>query len=91
MSDPTTIRRLYGRRTGHKLRAGQTALTERLLPELSVPGEGPLDAPALFGDDRPLELEIGFGRGEHLAGRPRCAPIAASSAANPSSTASSDC
>ena len=67
MSDPTTIRRLYGRRTGHKLRAGQAALVERLLPQISVPPEGPLDANALFGDDRPLELEIGFGRGEHLA------------------------
>ena len=69
MSDPTTIRRLYGRRTGHKLRAGQAALVDRLLPQISVPGEGPLDAPALFGDDRALELEIGFGRGEHLAGQ----------------------
>ena len=67
MSDPTTIRRLYGRRTGHKLRAGQAELTERLLPQLAVPADGPLDASALFGDDRPLELEIGFGRGEHLA------------------------
>ena len=69
MSDPITIRRLYGRRTGHKLRAGQAALTERLLPALAVPAEGPLSAPALFGDDRSIELEIGFGRGEHLAGQ----------------------
>ena len=67
MSDPTTIRRLYGRRTGHKLRAGQAALVDRLLPQISVAPEGPLDARTLFGDDRPLELEIGFGRGEHLA------------------------
>jgi tRNA (guanine-N7-)-methyltransferase len=67
MSDPTTIRRLYGRRTGHKLRAGQAALVERLLPQISVAPDGPLDAKALFGEDRPLELEIGFGRGEHLA------------------------
>jgi len=74
MSDPTTIRRLYGRRTGHKLRAGQAALTDRLLPELAVPAKGPLDAPALFGDDRPLELEIGFGRGEHLAGQAQMRP-----------------
>jgi len=67
MSDPTTIRRLYGRRTGHKLRAGQAALVDRLLPQISVARDDPLDAKALFGDDRPLELEIGFGRGEHLA------------------------
>src|SRR5512139_192111 len=65
MSDPTTIRRLYGRRSGHKLRKGQEALLEELLPRVSVP-EGPLSATALFGDDRPLELEIGFGSGEHL-------------------------
>jgi tRNA (guanine-N7-)-methyltransferase len=74
MSDPTTIRRLYGRRTGHKLRVGQAALVERLLPEIAVPSEGPLDAPTLFGDDRPLELEIGFGRGEHLAGQAQMRP-----------------
>ncbi|MFW2831346.1 tRNA (guanine(46)-N(7))-methyltransferase TrmB [Sphingomonas sp. ID0503] len=69
MNDPLSIRRLYGRRQGHKLRAGQAALVEDLLPRISVPDEGPLDAARLFGDDRPLELEIGFGRGEHLAGQ----------------------
>jgi tRNA (guanine-N7-)-methyltransferase len=61
------MRRLYGRRTGHKLRSGQAALVESLLPQLTVPAIGPLGAPALFGDDRPLWLEIGFGRGEHMA------------------------
>jgi len=67
MNDPTTIRRLYGRRQGHKLRAGQAALVEELLPEVAVPEAGQLDARVLFGDDRPLEFEIGFGAGEHLA------------------------
>jgi tRNA (guanine-N7-)-methyltransferase len=67
MSDPTTIRRLYGRRTGHKLRAGQAGLVEHRLPVLSVDLAQPIDSPTLFGDDRPLALEIGFGRGEHLA------------------------
>ena len=67
MTDPLSNRRLYGRRQGHKLRAGQEALVEDLLPTIDVPAEGPLEAAALFGDDRPLELEIGFGRGEHLA------------------------
>jgi tRNA (guanine-N7-)-methyltransferase len=67
MNDPTTIRRLYGRRQGHRLRAGQSALVDALLPQLEIPTEGPLDAVALFGDARPLELEIGFGKGEHLA------------------------
>src|ERR671921_837388 len=31
MGDPTTLRRLYGRRSGHKLRAGQAQLVEALL------------------------------------------------------------
>lgn len=69
MNDPTTIRRLYGRRQGHKLRLGQSALVEELLPSISVPEAGPLDAPTLFGDNRPLQVEIGFGAGEHLAGQ----------------------
>jgi tRNA (guanine-N7-)-methyltransferase len=73
LNDPTTINRLYGRRAGHKLREGQAALVEDLLPRVSVPG-GPLDARALFGDDRPLELEIGFGAGEHLAAQAAMRP-----------------
>lgn len=68
MSDPTTINRLYGRRSGHKLRIGQSALVEDLLPQVDVP-DGPLSAQILFGDDRPLHFEIGFGAGEHLAGQ----------------------
>jgi tRNA (guanine-N7-)-methyltransferase len=74
MTDPLTIRRLYGRRQGHVLRAGQAALVEDLLPTLSVPDEGPLDAAALFGADRPLALEIGFGKGEHLGQQAAWAP-----------------
>ena len=69
MTDPMTTRRLYGRRQGHKLRLGQADLVERLLPEISVPETGALDAATLFGSDRPLEVEIGFGAGEHLAGQ----------------------
>jgi tRNA (guanine-N7-)-methyltransferase len=71
--DPASIRRLYGRRTGHKLRIGQAALVENLLPQLAVP-EGPLDSRLLFGDDRPLWLEIGFGRGEHMAAQAEANP-----------------
>lgn len=74
MSDPTTIRRLYGRRQGHKLRLGQSALVEELLPQVSVPETGALDSPTLFGDARPLEFEIGFGGGEHLAGQAAMRP-----------------
>jgi tRNA (guanine-N7-)-methyltransferase len=69
MNDPTTIRRLYGRSKGRPLRVGQSDLVETLLPALSVPDDGPLDAAALFGADRPLHFEIGFGGGEHLAYR----------------------
>ena len=67
--DPSTINRLYGRSTGHKLRAQQAALVETLLPRLAVPAEGEITAQRLFGDDRPLHFEIGFGSGEHLAFR----------------------
>ncbi|WP_298673869.1 tRNA (guanosine(46)-N7)-methyltransferase TrmB [uncultured Sphingomonas sp.] len=74
MNDPTTIRRLYGRRQGHALRAGQAALVEDLLPHVSVPETGALTAETLFGDDRPLQVEIGFGAGEHLAGQASAAP-----------------
>jgi tRNA (guanine-N7-)-methyltransferase len=69
VNDPSTIRRLYGRRSGHKLRGGQEALLERLLPAVSVQEEGPVTSEALFGDSRPLHFEIGFGSGEHLAYR----------------------
>ena len=74
MIDPATHRQLYGRSQGHKLRAGQAALVEDLLPRVSVPDSGPLDAARLFGEDRPLELEIGFGAGEHLAGQAALRP-----------------
>jgi tRNA (guanine-N7-)-methyltransferase len=68
VSDPVTIGRLYGRRAGHKLRDAQSALVEDTLADLTVP-DGPLDAAAVFGSARALELEIGFGAGEHLAGQ----------------------
>ena len=67
--DPTTLNRLYGRSSGHKLRQGQQELIDRLLPVLAVPGKGEISSRLLFGDDRPLHLEIGFGAGEHLAFR----------------------
>jgi tRNA (guanine-N7-)-methyltransferase len=67
--DPLTLNRLYGRSSGHKLRPGQQALVDTLLPKVSVPGDGAITARLLFGDDRPLHLEIGFGSGEHLLDR----------------------
>lgn len=74
MDEPQKFRRLYGRAKGHKLRAGQAALVEEMLPRVAVPETGPLTAEALFGDARPLELEIGFGAGEHLAGQAAARP-----------------
>ena len=71
--DPTTLNRLYGRQSGHKLRLGQQELVDRLLPAISVPEQGEVTAEGLFGPsafgDRPLHFEIGFGSGEHLAYR----------------------
>jgi tRNA (guanine-N7-)-methyltransferase len=67
--DPTTLNRLYGRSMGHKLRPAQQQLIDKLLPAIAVPAEGEITSQRLFGDDRPLHLEIGFGSGEHLAVR----------------------
>ena len=67
--DPTTLNRLYGRSSGHKLRPAQQALVETLLPHIAVPAEGEISSARLFNDDRPLHLEVGFGSGEHLAYR----------------------
>jgi tRNA (guanine-N7-)-methyltransferase len=36
--------------------------------------DGPLDVGTLLGDARPLELEIGFGAGEHLAAQAAMRP-----------------
>ena len=69
MTDPLTIARLYGRSSGHKLRKGQAELLETLLPAIAVPDEGEVSSQSLFGDDRALHFEIGFGGGEHLASR----------------------
>src|SRR4029079_19669539 len=67
--DPTTLNRLYGRSSGHKLRKGQQELVDNLLLQVAVPTDGEISSERLFGDDRPLHLEIGFGSGEHLAYR----------------------
>jgi tRNA (guanine-N7-)-methyltransferase len=67
--DPTTLNRLYGRSQGRPLRKSQQELVERLLPQIAVPEDGPVTAERLFGADRPLHFEIGFGGGEHLADR----------------------
>ena len=71
---PHPSRRFYARRRGEALRAAQARLVAEALPRLAIPGaarEGdparaPVDPAALFGDARPLWLEIGFGGGEHM-------------------------
>src|SRR5258708_24898408 len=67
--DPLTLKRLYGRSSGHKLRPAQQELVERLLPQIEVAADGEITSLRLFGDERPLHFEIGFGSGEHLADR----------------------
>ncbi len=69
MNDPTTLNRLYGRSKGKRLRDHQAQLMENLLPQISVPDAGEVTSRILFGDDRPLHFEIGFGGGEHMAAR----------------------
>jgi tRNA (guanine-N7-)-methyltransferase len=59
-------RRLHGRTQGHPLRVRAQGLVDVLLPQVAVP-DGPLDAAALFGRVCPMALEVGFGKGEHLA------------------------
>lgn len=72
---PSTTRNFHGRRKGKGLRPAQERYLAEDLPRLSVPGADPVTHPArdpigardIFGDARPLWLEIGFGAGEHLA------------------------
>jgi tRNA (guanine-N7-)-methyltransferase len=71
---PGHRRTFYGRIRGKALRPNQRRLLEELLPRLSVPGVAragmpgrtPVDTATLFGPERPVWLEIGFGGGEHL-------------------------
>lgn len=72
--DPRRDRaRLYGRRSGHKLKPHQQKLMNELLPKIDVPlaAAGSCDPATLF--DKPqsdrIWLEIGFGGGEHLVAR----------------------
>jgi len=59
--------RSYVRRGGRLTRAQARAL-EQLLPRYGVAGgDGVLDWTAVFGDDRPVVIEVGFGNGETLA------------------------
>ena len=72
--DPTTLNRLYGRSIGKPLRAYQQSLVDDFLPQIAVPSEGAVTAESLFGDNRPMHVEIGFGSGEHMADRAEMLP-----------------
>ncbi len=66
---PRSLRRIrsFVLREGRLTRGQQQAL-ETLWPKYGVDyRECPLDLPALFGNDHPVILEIGFGNGESLA------------------------
>ncbi len=73
--DPTPPRRnFYGRRHGKTLRQSQKGYLSEDLGSLRPRGITVQDNPeraqvapaAIFGDDRPIWLEVGFGGGEHM-------------------------
>jgi tRNA (guanine-N7-)-methyltransferase len=74
---PDAVRRraLYGRSKGKTLRSYHAHLVADLLPKLELAGVSLAAPSGLFGfvPDR-IELEIGFGGGEHLAMRAAEAP-----------------
>ncbi len=74
MDSRTPHRNFHGRRHGKALKPNQRLWLREDLPRLAIPGVAPRDNPgrarldpaALFGDARPLWLEVGFGGGEHM-------------------------
>lgn len=75
--DLNSPRAFFGRRKGHKLRPNQTRLVETLLPQLALDLSRP--APVRLEELFPvpvaeIDLEIGFGGGEHLIGQARQLP-----------------
>jgi tRNA (guanine-N7-)-methyltransferase len=69
-------RAFFGRRKGHRLRPGQAALLDTLLPRLALDLGAPArDLPCLFADPvDEVRLEIGFGGGEYLVSEARAHP-----------------
>ncbi|QFQ86428.1 tRNA (guanosine(46)-N7)-methyltransferase TrmB [Paracoccus kondratievae] len=73
--DPKPPRRnFYGRRHGKTLRQSQKGYLSEDLGNLRPrgitldenPERRPIDPTQIFGDDRPVWLEVGFGGGEHM-------------------------
>lgn len=63
------IPKVYGRRQDKPLKPRQERVMRELLPRVAMPdpAAGPFDLDALFPRAEDIELEIGFGGGEHLA------------------------
>jgi len=79
------IPELYGRTKGHPLRRRQQTLVDTLLPTIALPDpeDGAIDLDALFPRAARIELEVGFGGGEHLAWQAARAPEAGFIGAEP--------
>jgi len=73
-AQPAEWRNFYGRRHGKTLRPSQKeyladdldSLRPRGIWTTENPDRTPLDLAAIFGDARPVWLEVGFGGGEHM-------------------------
>lgn len=73
-ADRPQWRNFYGRRAGKTLRQSQRGYLDEDLDQLRMRGVDrqdnperlPLDLTTVFGNDRPVWLEVGFGGGEHL-------------------------
>jgi tRNA (guanine-N7-)-methyltransferase len=65
--------RTFGRIRSRTIKARQAGLLETLLPAIAVP-DAPFDPRALWPAASEVWLEIGFGGGEHLAGRAAARP-----------------
>jgi tRNA (guanine-N7-)-methyltransferase len=76
---------LYGRTKGHPLRQRQRRLVDELLPGIAAPDpeRGVIDLKEMFPLASRIELEIGFGGGEHLAWQAARAPEAGFIGAEP--------
>jgi len=76
-SEPQQARAFFGRRKGHKLRRRQAELFATLLPRLAIDLDRP--APAELQTLFPvpvtdIQLEIGFGGGEHMIAQAQARP-----------------
>ncbi len=49
-----------------KMTVGQKKAVEDLMPEYAINPDKPIDFKALFGNDNPVWLDIGFGNGESI-------------------------